>query len=129
MMIDRPDRALRFATPATHEEARQRILELQARIGEVQVQLSDRNRTDGPGGRRLTPERYHAWRRAACSALHLKHVELRFLRDWLRQQATPPKRTLARVVLALGRVEVGGSDAALGDLRQALEGARQELGL
>lgn len=124
------DDRYQFTTPASVVEAHARILELQARIGEIQIQLSDRNRTAGVTGPRLKAPQYHAWRRGAVSALHRKHVELRSLRAWLRERATPkPRKTLVGLVLALGRVEVAGEPGALVALRQALEGARQELGL
>lgn len=73
--------------PPNLEEARNRKAELQDEVETIQYQLSEKDKTDDEGNR-VSPKKYHKWRRQAVKALLAKKVELRFLKRWIsdRQQ-------------------------------------------
>ena len=73
-----------FEPPERLEEARERKARLQDSIESIQFQLSDPNKEEG--GERMSPKKYHKWRKYAVKALTAKKRELRFVKRWIRDR-------------------------------------------
>ena len=74
----------RFDVPATIPQAIRRKRSLEAEVGAINFQLSDKKRR-GKNGEVLPADKYDEWARGAkASRLH-KESEIRFLKDWIAE--------------------------------------------
>lgn len=78
----------RFIEPSSIEDAYALRAKVVADVQEIQGQLGDKQRTD-ESGERLGPDEYWSWRRRAQGALKHKLEELRFLKQWIRNNQRP----------------------------------------
>lgn len=84
-----------FAPPSTIKEAQGRKRRLENDIANIDLQLTNRNRTK-PDGTRLSAREYNDWSYRARSSAIIKRAEHAFLKDWIKD--TRRERS-ARVVL------------------------------
>lgn len=78
--VERPS----WPEPRSLQECEERMEDLLNDFTQIQVQLANRNRTDGQGSR-WDSEHYHDWRAKALTAHTLKVGEYRFLKKWKKE--------------------------------------------
>lgn len=75
--------AIKFSLPTSLAEATARRVELATRVGDIQRQLGDRNRTKDE--QRLPDHEYWTWRNKATYALQATQAELRAVNSYIKQ--------------------------------------------
>lgn len=85
-----------FDLPKSIEGAETRRLELIAQITNIDMQLSDRNRTNTAG--RLGPKEYWSRRTKTIGARGHKSAELQFLKLWIKKELQIRAASIANIV-------------------------------
>lgn len=102
-----PRHERQYQTPDSLEDAYRRREALATAIIEIEGQLARRNRIDPETGVRMTPTQYGQWRDRANEARVAKTNEVRYLKQWIRDNR-----------VAVARPKDGGLTPA--DIREAV---------
>ena len=92
----------RFEVPESIEEAKDRRLQLNNDIREIQVQMSNRNMVD-IDGERVEGEEYWQWRNRANLALAAKQSETGYLKQWIHEATVSQQGTQSQGLWAIAK--------------------------